>query len=117
MGGFNLSPGYIREMQSFSQKEQVDAHQCVLQKTKLVDQRPVVVAGSFFSGIRGGPSRFQGALRVCTVPTGWVPMYTDHCALLVCVHSGLCTELVVDTQCCSSLSLKPDPVNLSHFCC
>lgn len=85
----------------FSQKEQVDA-QCVLQKTKLVDQRPVV-AGNFFSGIRGGPSRFQGALRVCTVPTGWVPLCTDHCALLVCVHSGLCTELVADTQCCSSL--------------
>ena len=97
----------------FSQKEQVDA-QCVLQKTKLVDQRPVV-AGNFFSGIRGGPSRFQGALRVCTVPTGWVPLCTDHCALLVCVHSGLCTELVADTQCCS-FPTKPDPVNLSHFC-
>jgi len=97
----------------FSQKEQVDA-QCVLQKTKLVDQRPVV-AGNFFSGIRGGPSRFQGALRVCTVPTGWVPLCTDHCALLVCVHSGLCTELVADTQCCSSLQNQIQ-FNLSQFC-
>ena len=55
----------------FSQKEQVDA-QCVLQKTKLVDQRPVV-AGNFFSGIKGVPvgSREHSEFVLC--PLGGCP--------------------------------------------
>lgn len=57
----------------FSQKEQVDAHQCVLQKTKLVDQRPVVVAENSFQESGGVPvgSREHSEFVLC--PLGGCP--------------------------------------------
>jgi len=62
MGGFNLSRGYILEIQSFSRKEQDDA------RVYCKRQNWWIEGGKN----QGGPVGFQGALRVCTfVPTRW----------------------------------------------